>query len=190
MAVGVGDPTFTVKVLTVTALWPGATTTELQDQVTDRLEKRLQELAYYDRTETAVRPSLMLIKLYLKDSMPPSAVPEQFYQARKKLYDETAYLPRGVIGPLVNDEYSDVYFALYALQAPGMPHRELVLQGEDLRQRLLRVPGVEKINILGEQPQKNLRRGVISAARDLRLRAVAPYSRDYSGPLRVRALHR
>jgi multidrug efflux pump subunit AcrB len=113
----------------------------------------LQELAYYDRTETAVRPGLMLIKLYLKD-MPPSAVPEQFYQARKKLYDETAYLPRGVIGPLVNDEYSDVYFALYALQAPGMPHRELVLQGEDLRQRLLRVPGVEKINILGEQPQK------------------------------------
>ena len=86
--------------------------------------------------------------------MPPSAVPEQFYQARKKLYDEAAFLPRGVIGPLVNDEYSDVYFALYALQAPGMPHRELVLQAEELRQRLLRVPGVEKINILGEQPQK------------------------------------
>jgi multidrug efflux pump subunit AcrB len=148
------DPTFTVKVLTVSAFWPGATTTELQDQVADRLEKRLQELAYYDRTETVVRPGLMLIKLYLKDSMPPSAVPEQFYQARKKLYDEAAYLPRGVIGPLVNDEYSDVYFALYALQAPGMPHRELVLQAEELRQRLLRVPGAEKINILGEQPQK------------------------------------
>ena len=101
-----------------------------------------------------MRPGLMLIKLYLKDSMPPSAVPEQFYQARKKLYDEATYLPRGVIGPLVNDEYSDVYFALYALQAPGMPHRELVLQAEELRQRLLHVPGVEKINILGEQPQK------------------------------------
>jgi multidrug efflux pump subunit AcrB len=138
----------------VRAFWPGATTTELQDQVADRLEKRLQELAYYDRTETAVRPGLMLIKLYLKDSMPPSAVPEQFYQARKKLYDEATYLPRGVIGPLVNDEYSDVYFALYALPAPGMPHRELVLQAEQLRQRLLHVPGVEKINILGEQPQK------------------------------------
>ena len=78
------DPTYTVKVLTVTAFWPGATTTELQDQVADRLEKRLQELAYYDRTETVVRPSLMLIKLYLKDSMPPSAVPEQFYQARSR----------------------------------------------------------------------------------------------------------
>jgi multidrug efflux pump subunit AcrB len=148
------DPTFTVKVMTVTALWPGASTIEIQDQVGDRLEKRLQELTYYDRTETVVRPGLLLIKLYLKDSMPPSAVPEEFYQARKKLSDEAANLPRGVIGPLANDEYSDVYFALYALQSRGLPHRELVLQAETLRQRLLRVSGVEKINILGEQAQK------------------------------------
>src|SRR5260370_15995074 len=148
------DPTFTVKVMTVTALWPGASTSELQAQVGDRLEKRLQELTWYDRAETVVRPGLLLIKLYLKDSMSPSAVQEEFYQARKKLSDEAANLPRGVIGPLANDEYSDVYFALYALQARGLPHRELVLQAEALRQRLLRVPGVEKINILGEQAQK------------------------------------
>ena len=148
------DPTFTVKVMTVTALWPGASTIEIQDQIGDRLEKRLQELTYYDRTETVVRPGLLLIKLYLKDSMPPSAVPEEFYQARKKLSDEAANLPRGVIGPLANDEYSDVYFALYALQSRGLPHREFVLQAETLRQRLLRVSGVEKINILGEQAQK------------------------------------
>lgn len=148
------DPSFTVKVMTVTALWPGASTSELQDQVADRLEKRLQELTYYDRAETVVRPGLLLIKLFLKDSMPPEALPEEFYQARKKLADEAANLPRGVIGPLANDEYSDVYFALYALQARGLPHRELVLQAETLRQRLLRVPGVEKIKILGEQSQK------------------------------------
>ena len=148
------DPTYTVKVMTVSALWPGASTSELQAQVGDRLEKRLQELTWYDRAETVVRPGLLLIKLYLKDSMPPSAVQEEFYQARKKLSDEAANLPRGVIGPLANDEYSDVYFALYALQARGLPHRELVLQAEALRQRLLRVPGVEKINILGEQAQK------------------------------------
>ena len=89
------DPTFTVKVMTVTALWPGASTIEIQDQIGDRLEKRLQELTYYDRTETVVRPGLLLIKLYLKDSMPPSAVPEEFYQARKKLSDEAANLPPG-----------------------------------------------------------------------------------------------
>jgi multidrug efflux pump subunit AcrB len=96
----------------------------------------------------------MLMKVYFKDSMPPAKLQEQFYQARKKLSDQASTLPRGVLGPLFNDEFSDVYFALYALQAPGLPHRHLVLRAEDLRQRLLRVPGVEKINILGEQAQK------------------------------------
>jgi multidrug efflux pump subunit AcrB len=148
------DPAFTVKTMAVSAAWPGATTGEIQRQVADPLEKRLQELVYYDRVETTVRPGLMLMKVYFKDSMPPAKLQEQFYQARKKLSDQASTLPRGVLGPLFNDEFSDVYFALYALQAPGLPHRHLVLRAEDLRQRLLRVPGVEKINILGEQAQK------------------------------------
>ncbi|CAO4156350.1 Cobalt-zinc-cadmium resistance protein CzcA [Methylorubrum thiocyanatum] len=148
------DPAFTVKTMSVSAAWPGATTSEIQRQVADPLEKRLQELVYYDRVETTVRPGLMLMKLYFKDSMPPARLPAEFYQARKKLSDQASALPRGVLGPLFNDEFSDVYFALYALQAQGLPHRHLVLRAEDLRQRLLRVPGVEKINILGEQNQK------------------------------------
>ncbi|MCE4224088.1 efflux RND transporter permease subunit [Methylobacterium sp. C25] len=148
------DPTFTVKTMSVSAAWPGATTGEIQRQVADPLEKRLQELTYYDRVETTVRPGLMLMKVYLKDSMPPAKLQEEFYQTRKKLSDQAATLPRGVMGPLFNDEFSDVYFALYALQARDLPHRQLVLRAEDLRQRLLRVPGVEKINILGEQAQK------------------------------------
>jgi len=148
------DPAFTVKTMAVSAAWPGATTSEIQRQVADPLEKRLQELVYYDRVETTVRPGIMLMKVYFKDSMPPAKLQEQFYQARKKLSDQASGLPRGVLGPLFNDEFSDVYFALYALQAQGLPHRHLVLRAEDLRQRLLRVPGVEKINILGEQAQK------------------------------------
>ncbi|KAA0121897.1 efflux RND transporter permease subunit [Methylobacterium sp. P1-11] len=148
------DPAFTVKTMSVSAAWPGATTSEIQRQVADPLEKRLQELVYYDRVETTVRPGLMLMKVYFKDSMPPAKLQEEFYQARKKLSDQASSLPRGVMGPLFNDEFSDVYFALYALQAQGLPHRHLVLRAEDLRQRLLRVPGVEKINILGEQAQK------------------------------------
>ncbi|KAB1072280.1 efflux RND transporter permease subunit [Methylobacterium planeticum] len=148
------DPTFTVKVMSISAAWPGATTAEIQRQVADPLEKRLQELVYYDRVETTVRPGLLLMKLFLKDQMPPAKLQEAFYQARKKLSDQAATLPRGVMGPLFNDEFSDVYFALYALQARDLPHRQLVLRAEDLRQRLLRVPGVEKINILGEQAQK------------------------------------
>ncbi|WP_267358741.1 MULTISPECIES: efflux RND transporter permease subunit [unclassified Methylobacterium] len=148
------DPAFTVKTMAVSAAWPGATTSEIQRQVADPLEKRLQELVHYDRVETTVRPGIMLMKVYFKDSMPPVKLQEQFYQARKKLSDQASTLPRGVLGPLFNDEFSDVYFALYALQAQGLPHRHLVLRAEDLRQRLLRVAGVEKINILGEQAQK------------------------------------
>ncbi|SHI07832.1 efflux RND transporter permease subunit [Pollutimonas bauzanensis] len=148
------DPSFTVKIMTISAIWPGATAGEMQQQVGDRLEKRLQELDYYDRVETAARPGLITMKLYLKDSTPPDAVPEQFYQVRKKLGDEVISLPRGVIGPVINDEYSDVYFSLFSLEAKNLSHRRLVAQAEVLRQRLLRVGGVQKVNILGEQQQK------------------------------------
>ncbi|WP_027174287.1 efflux RND transporter permease subunit [Methylobacterium sp. 10] len=148
------DPAFTVKVMVVSAAWPGATTDEMQRQVADPLEKRLQELVFYDRVETTVRPGLMLMKVLFKDNMPPAKLQAEFYQARKKLSDQASSLPRGVLGPLFNDEFSDIYFALYALQAKDLPHRQLVMRAEDLRQRLLRIPGVEKINILGEQAQK------------------------------------
>ncbi|MES2148896.1 MAG: efflux RND transporter permease subunit [Pseudomonadota bacterium] len=148
------DPSFTAKVMTISAAWPGANAGEMEQQVADRLEKRLQELEYYDRVETAARPGLVTMKLYLKDSIPPEQVPEQFYQARKKLGDEAPNLPRGVLGPFLNDEYSDVYFSLFALEGKQLPHRQLVLQAEALRQRLLRLPDVQKVNILGEQLQK------------------------------------
>lgn len=148
------DPTFAVKVMTITVLWPGATAEELERQAGDRLEKRLQELTWYDRVETEARPGQVIMKLYLKDFMPPSALQEEFYQARKKLSDEAVNLPRGVIGPIFNDEYSDVYFSLYALAAKDLPHRQLVLQAEDIRERLLRIAGVLKVNILGEQAQQ------------------------------------
>lgn len=148
------DPKFTVKTLTVTAVWPGATAKEMQEQVGDRLEKRLQELEFYDRTETSAYPGMLTMKLYLKDSTPPKEVPGEFYQARKKLSDEKIHLPQGVIGPIVNDEFSDVYFAMYALSAKGLPHRQLVLAAEALRQRLSRIDGVEKVSLLGEQDAK------------------------------------
>jgi multidrug efflux pump subunit AcrB len=148
------DPNFTIKNLTVTAAWPGATAREMQDLVAEPLEKRLQELAWYDRVETTTRPGLALMTLTLKDSTPPSEVQEEFYQARKKLGDEARNLPPGVFGPFVNDEYSDVSFALYALKAKGMPMRELARQAEVIRQDLLHVPGVKKINILGERPEQ------------------------------------
>src|ERR1043166_3934495 len=148
------DPSFTIKNLTVTTVWPGATAHEMQDLVAEPLEKRLQELAWYDRVETTTRPGYAYMTLTLKDSTPPSAVQEQFYQARKKLGDEVRNMPPGVLGPFVNDEYSDVSFALYALKAKGMPMRELARQAEFIRQDLLHVPGVKKVSVLGERPEQ------------------------------------
>ncbi|GFM84509.1 multidrug transporter [Pseudomonas cichorii] len=148
------DPPFTVKQMTVITAWPGATAQEMQDQVAEPLEKRLQELRWYDRTETYTRPGMAFTMLSLLDSTPPSQVQEEFYQARKKLSDETRLLPAGVIGPMVNDEFADVTFALFALKAKGEPQRLLVRDAESLRQRLLHVPGVKKVNIIGEQAER------------------------------------
>ncbi|WP_322791177.1 efflux RND transporter permease subunit [Pseudomonas cucumis] len=148
------DPPFTVKQLTVITAWPGATAQEMQDQVAEPLEKRLQELKWYDRTETYTRPGLAFTMVTLLDRTPPSQVQEEFYQARKKLDDEARKLPAGVIGPMVNDEFSDVTFALFALKAKDEPQRLLVRDAESLRQRLLHVPGVKKVNIIGEQTER------------------------------------
>ncbi|OZY86135.1 MFS transporter [Cellvibrio mixtus] len=148
------DPAFTIKVMTIVTAWPGATAQEMQDQVTEKIEKRLQELRWYDRTETYTKPGLAFTVLTLLDSTPATEVQEQFYQARKKVGDEAINLPPGVIGPMVNDEYADVTFALFALKAKGEPQRLLVRDAEALRQQLLHVPGVKKVNIVGEQPER------------------------------------
>jgi multidrug efflux pump subunit AcrB len=147
------DPTFTVKKMTIITTWPGATAREMQDQIAEPLEKRLQELKWYDYAETYTRPGLAFTTVSLKDATPPAEVQEEFYQARKKMGDEALKLPKGVSGPFLNDEYADVTFALYALKAKGEPHRLLVREAESIRQRLLHVAGVKKVNILGERPE-------------------------------------
>ncbi|ELN2578395.1 efflux RND transporter permease subunit [Enterobacter kobei] len=148
------DPPFTVKQMTVISVWPGATAQEMQDQVAEPLEKRLQELKWYDRTETYTRPGMAFITLSLQDKTPPAEVQEAFYQARKKLGDESLNLPAATIGPMINDEFADVTFALFALKAKGEPQRQLVRDAEAMRQQLLHVPGVKKVNIIGEQAER------------------------------------
>ena len=148
------DPPFTIKQMTVVTAWPGATAQEMQDLVAEPLEKRLQELRWYDRSETYTRPGLAFTMVSLLDTTPPAEVQEEFYQVRKKMGDEAKRLPAGVIGPIVNDEYADVTFALFALKAKGEPQRLLVRDAEKLRQQLLHVPGVKKVNIIGEQPER------------------------------------
>ncbi len=148
------DPALTIKVFTVTAAWPGATAQQMQDLVADPLEKRMQELTYYDHVDSYTRPGLAFLTVILKDYTPPGAVQGEFYQGRKKIQDEAPRLPQGVLPPLLNDEYKDVVFAVYSLEAPGFPLRLLTRQAETLRQDLLHVSGVEKVNIFGERPER------------------------------------
>ncbi|WP_295449179.1 efflux RND transporter permease subunit [uncultured Thiodictyon sp.] len=148
------DPAFSVRVMVVTALWPGATPEELQTQVVDRLEKRIQEVEHLYRIETTIRPGLANLQVEFLDSTPQARLPELFYQVRKRMQDEAPKLPAGVVGPIVNDDFSDVYFSLIALTASGLPMRQLTRDAESIRDRLQRVPGVRKALVLGERTER------------------------------------
>jgi multidrug efflux pump subunit AcrB len=148
------DPAFTVRVMVVSAVWPGATPDELQNQVVDRLEKRIQEVKYLNKIETTVRPGRADLQIEFEDYSPSEIVPDLFYEVRKRMQDEAPNLPAGVIGPIVNDDFSDVFFSLVALTAPGMPMRELTREAESIRDRLQQVPSVQKALLLGERPER------------------------------------
>ncbi|MCX8135272.1 MAG: efflux RND transporter permease subunit [Roseococcus sp.] len=146
------DPAFTLKVMVVSAAWPGATAEEMQNQVAERIEARLIELPWLDTLQTYTRPGVATTTVLLRDDTPPRLVPELWYQVRKRVGDIAHTLPSGVRGPFFDDEYSDVFSAILALT--GADNAELVRQAERLRDRLRRLPGVEKVTIFGEQPQR------------------------------------
>ena len=148
------DPPFTVRALVVSANWPGATPQEMQDQVANRLEKRIQEVAYLHEIETTVRPGQANLQVEFQDNTPKEIVPDLFYEVRKRMQEEAGSLPQGVIGPIVNDDFADVYFNLIALTAPGLPMRLTTRDAEDIRDRIRQVPGVRKALILGERSER------------------------------------
>jgi multidrug efflux pump subunit AcrB len=148
------DPPFTFRVMVVQAFWPGATAVQMAEQVTDRIEKTLQEVPYADVVRSYTKPGESLTLLQLADSSPPKAVPEVWYQVRKKIGDMRSTLPAGVIGPVFNDEFGDVYGSIFALSADGFSPEELREFADDVRQRLLRVPDVAKVAMFGAQPEK------------------------------------
>jgi multidrug efflux pump len=148
------DPSFTIKTMVVNVGWPGATASEMQTQVADKIEKKLQELPYLDRVESYSQPGVSFIQVFLIDQTPPAKVKELWYQVRKKVGDIKGDLPAGVTGPNFNDEYGDVYSNIYMLSADGLGFADLKGRAEDIRQRLLRVADVNKVDIIGEQPQK------------------------------------
>ena len=148
------DPFFTVKVVNVSVMWPGATSQEMQMQVADPIEKKLQELPFFDKVQTYSKPGFTAMQVSFKDSTSPKDVPYLFYLIRKKLVDVQGELPSGILGPVVNDEFSDVDSILYMMTGDGADYAQLKKVAEGFRQRLLKVPGVTKIDLYGTQDER------------------------------------
>ncbi len=148
------DPPFTFRAMVVQAFWPGATAQQMAEQVTDRIEKTLQEVPHADVIRSYTKPGESLTLLQLADDSPPQSVPDVWYQVRKKVGDMRATLPAGVIGPVFNDEFGDVYGSIFALSADGFSREELREFADMVRERLLRVRDVAKVAQFGVQPEK------------------------------------
>jgi multidrug efflux pump subunit AcrB len=147
------DPPFTFKVMVIQTFWPGATAQQVQEQVTDRISRKLQETPAIDFLRSYSRPGESLIFFNIKDSAPSSIVPDTWYQVRKKVGDISAQLPQGVQGPFINDEFGDVYTNIYALEGDGYTPAQLHDYADQLRAELLHVPGVAKVDYFGDQNQ-------------------------------------
>ncbi|MEO8154579.1 MAG: efflux RND transporter permease subunit [Rhizobacter sp.] len=148
------DPPFTFRAMVVRAYWPGATAQQVADQVTDKLEKTLQEVPYADKIRSYSKPGETQIIFQVKDSSPPKEMQQVWYTVRKKINDMRSTLPGGVAGPFFNDEFGDVYGSIYALSSDGFTYEELKEQADQVRQRLLKVKYVNKVEVFGAQDEK------------------------------------
>ena len=148
------DPPFTFRAMVVRAYWPGATAQQIADQVTDKLERTLQEVPYSDKIRSYSKPGETQIIFQVKDSSPPKEMAQIWYTARKKIADMRGTLPAGVMGPYFNDEFGDVYGTVYSLSTDGFSYEELKSQADRVRQRLLKVKDVNKVEIFGAQDEK------------------------------------
>ena len=140
--------------MTVRTQWPGATLQDTLLQITERIERKLQETPYLDYIKTYTNPGQSTIFVYLKGSTGPKAVSDAWYQVRKKIKDIELTLPQGVIGPVSDDEFGDTYGIVYGFTADGFTHRELRDYVEEIRSRLLLVPDVNKVNLIGQQAER------------------------------------
>ncbi len=148
------DPPFTFRAMALRVFWPGATAQQVAEQVTDKLEKTLQEVPYSDKIRSYSKPGEALIIFQVKDSSPPKEMAQIWYTVRKKIGDIRSTLPAGVVGPFFNDEFGDVYGSIYALSADGFTYQELKDQADRVRQRLLKIKDVNKVAIFGAQDEK------------------------------------
>jgi multidrug efflux pump len=148
------DPPFTFKVMVVRTNWPGASARDIEQQVTDKIERKLQEVPNVDFVRSYSKPGESLVFFAIKDSAPAAQVPETWYQVRKKIGDIRNTLPTGIQGPFFNDEFGDTYTNIYAIVGDGFGYRDLKEFGDRIRAELLHVPGVAKVDFIAEQDEK------------------------------------
>ncbi|MFZ6813014.1 efflux RND transporter permease subunit [Undibacterium sp. Rencai35W] len=148
------DPPFTFRAMVVRAIWPGATALQMAEQVTDKLEKKLQETPYIDKIRSYSKPGETLIILQLRESTPPKETAQSWYQVRKKIGDIKSTLPSGVLGPFFNDEFGDTYGSIFALSGDGFTYEQVKEYADFVRQQFLRIPTVSKVELFGVQDEK------------------------------------
>ena len=148
------DPPFTFRAMVIRAYWPGASALQVAEQVTDKLEKKLQETPFIDKIRSYSKPGETLIIIELRESTPPKEVPQTWYQVRKKIGDIRPTLPSGVQGPFFNDEFGDTYGSIFALATDGFTYAEVKEYADFVRQQLLGVPSVAKVELYGVQDEK------------------------------------
>ena len=148
------DPAFTFRTMVVQAAWPGATLDDTLLQVTERLERKLQETRGLDFLRSYTTPGVTTIFVNLKGSTSAAEVPDVWYQVRKNIGDIRHTLPAGIVGPGFNDDFGDTFGLIYGFTADGFTHRELRDYVETVRSRLLNVPDVSKIDIIGAQDEQ------------------------------------
>jgi multidrug efflux pump len=148
------DPKFSVPSMTATVIWPGASAQQIQDELLNRIEKKFEQLDHFEKVVTFARQGYGGMTITVKGGTSHKDQQEAWYQARKKFSDLKLELPEGVVGPIFNDEYGDVYSLLYAVKGDGIGHAELSDISEDIKRRLLKAPYVKKVDLLGKQEQK------------------------------------
>jgi multidrug efflux pump len=148
------DPPFTFRVMAIRVFYPGATAQQMAEQVLDKIEKTLQEVPLADKIRSYAKPGEALIIFQVKDNGPPKDVPQIWYSVRKKVGDIRGTLPAGVQGPFFNDEFGDVFGVMYALKTDGYSPAQAKAFADDVRQRLLRVKDVSKVELFGQQDEK------------------------------------
>lgn len=148
------DPDYTVRQMIITAAWPGATARQVEEQVTDKLEKKLQDLPGLDYIKSYSKPGQAVIMVNLSDEVPKEQIRSRWYEARNLVNDIHLELPGGIVGPFFNDRFDDVYGSIYALTSDGFTYEEMREQAEKIRQRLLSIDSVKKVELIGVQEEK------------------------------------